>query len=148
MVGVKTKLTPTPQRLETATKKAAFNSFFHGAASIRISAQESIVQSNTPGPPGGPIRSKLSNKRRRKSKSKRKRKRQSKPGLAIRSILFRADRDGAVIGFAASKIGQAMEAHEHGKSRGGVKFPQRPTIQPALERSLARFHREWRGAIS
>jgi hypothetical protein len=132
MVGVQTKLTATPKRLETATKKGAFNSFSHGAASIRKSARESIVRSNTPGPPGGPVRTK----------------RGRGGGLAKRSILFKADKDGAVIGFAASKIDQAMEVHEHGGSRGGVEFPGRPTMQPALERNLARFHREWKGAIS
>jgi hypothetical protein len=42
---------------------------------------------------------------------------------------------------------QAIEAHEHGKRRGGVRFPERPTMQPALDRNLARFHREWKGAI-
>ncbi len=132
MIGLQTKLTATPKRVDTAVKKGAFNSFSHAAASIRKSARDSIVRSNTPGPIGGPVRTK----------------RGRGGGLAKRSILFKADKDGAVIGFSASKIDQGMEVHEHGKSRGGVKFPKRPTMQPALERSLARFHREWRGAIS
>ena len=135
MIGVQTKLTATPKRLETATKKGAFKSFSNAAASIRKSARESIVSSDTPGPEGGPVHSKPG----------------PRGGLGLakqkRSLLFHADKDGAVIGFMASTLDQAMEVHEHGTSRGGVKFPQRPTMQPALERSLARFHREWKGAI-
>jgi hypothetical protein len=120
------------KRLEKAIRKAAFENFFHAAASIRKDARQSIKRSDTPGPPGGPIRSK----------------RGRGGGLAKRAILFKVDKTGAVIGFSAAVIDQAMEVHEHGKERGGVRFPKRPTMQPALERNLARFHREWRGAIS
>lgn len=123
---------PAPQPLFEAAGKAAYRNFFHAAASIRKDARQSIKRSNKPGPPGGPVRSK----------------RGRGGGLAKRAVLFRADAEGAVIGFAVSKIDQAMEVHEHGGTRGGVRFPQRPTMQPALERNLARFHREWRGAIS
>ncbi len=132
MFGVQTKLIATPKRLEKAVDKGAFNSFFHAASRIRIDARESIERSNKPGPPGGPVRSK----------------RGRGGGLAQRAILFKASKEGAVIGPVASKMDQAMEAHEHGKVRGGVRFPKRPTMQPALERNLARFHREWKGAIS
>ncbi len=133
MFGVQTKLTATPKRLEKAKDKGAFNSFFHAAASIRTSARRSIVRSNTPGPEGGPIRTKTG----------------KGGGLAKRkdSLLFHASKEGAEIGFMASTMDQSMEAHEHGKTRDGVKFSKRPTIQLALERSLARFHREWQGAI-
>jgi hypothetical protein len=129
--GTQTQLTKTPKRVEKAADKGAYKSFFHAAASIRKAARALIVRSDAPGPAGGPIRSK----------------RGRGGGLAKRAILFKADREGAVIGFAASKIDQAMEAHEHGKKRGGVRFPARPTMAPALQRNLARFHREWRGAL-
>ena len=133
MFGMQTQFKATPKRVNAAVDKGAFRSFSHGAASIRRAALDSIIRSNIPGPPGGPIRTK----------------RDRGGGLAKResTILYKADKKGAVIGFSASKIDQAMEAHEHGKERGGVKFPKRPTVQPALERSLARFHREWKGAI-
>ncbi len=133
MFGVQVKLTTTPKRVDKAVDKGAYDSFFHAAASIRKSARKSIKRSNEPGPPGGPIRSK----------------RGKGGGLAKRpgSMLFHASKDGAAIGFMASKMDQAIETHEHGKSRGGVKFPKRPTMAPALERNLARFHHEWKGAI-
>ena len=132
MFGLKTQIKATPKRLQKATERGAYRTFVHAAASIRKTARGSIVSSDKPGPPGGPVRTK----------------RGRGGGLAKRSILYAADKRGAVIGFAASRIDQAMEAHEHGSRRGGVKFPKRPTMVPALERNLARFHREWRWAIS
>jgi hypothetical protein len=131
MFGATTQIKTTPKRVTQAAEKGAYRSFSHAAASIRKSARESIVRSNTPGPPGGPVRTK----------------RGRGGGLAKRSILFKSTKDEAVIGFAASRIDQAMEAHEHGKKRRGVRVPKRPTIAPALQRNLARFHREWKGAI-
>jgi hypothetical protein len=132
MFWMKTQMKATPKLVEKAAEKGAYRTFFHAAASIRKTARESIVRSNKPGPRGGPIHTK----------------RGRGGGLAKRSILYQANKEGAVIGFAASRIDRAMEAHEHGKRRGGVRFPKRPTMQPALQRNLARFHREWRGAIS
>ncbi len=122
------------KKLDRAISKGAFKSFANAAASIRKAARKSILKRRKPGPPGGPIRTRFG----------------KGGGLARRksSLLFSASKDGAVVGFTASKMGQSMEVHEHGKSRGGVKFPERPTMAPALERSLARFHREWKGAIS
>jgi len=131
MLGIQTQFRSTPKRVQKAIDKGAYRNFFHAAASIRKAARQSIRRSNTPGPAGGPVHSK----------------RGRGGGLAKRAILYKADKEGAVIGFAASKIDQAMEVHEHGKVRGGVRFPKRPTMQPALERNLARFHREWRGTI-
>ena len=131
MFGVQTRMTATPKRVDKAVDKGAYRSFSHAAASTRKAARESIVRSDKPGPPGGPVRTK----------------RGRGGGLAKRAILYQANKDGAVIGPVASKIDQAMEAHEHGKRRGGVRFPRRPTMALALERNLVRFHREWRGAI-
>jgi hypothetical protein len=118
-------------KLEKAAEKGAYRSFLYAARSIRKAARKSIRAHAEPGPPGGPIRTK----------------RGRGGGLARRAILYKADKEGAVIGFSASKIDQAMEVHEHGRRRGKVRFPQRPTMLPALERNLARFHREWKGAI-
>jgi hypothetical protein len=129
--GAKVTFQPTPKRVQNVVEKGAYNSFFHAGSSIRKAARKSIVAGAKPGPPGGPIRTK----------------RGRGGGFARRAILFKASKEGAVIGFAASKIDQAMQVHEHGKERGGVRFPKRPTMLPALERNLARFHREWKGAI-
>ncbi len=129
------------KKLDKAVDKAAFKSFANAAASIRKAARESILRRKGPSRPGEPIHTRSSTKRRKASGKV--------SGLAKRTdaILFDANRRGAVIGFTAHAMGQSMEVHEFGKSRGGVKFPERPTMAPALERNLARFHSEWRGAI-
>lgn len=115
------------KRLETA----AFKSFAHAAAAIRKDARGSIRRLATPAPPGKPIHTRTG----------------KGGGLAKRAILYKASKTGAVIGFSASIIDEGMEVHEHGGTRGGVQFPPRPVMFPALMRNLARFHREWRGAI-
>ena len=132
LFGVGVKFKATPKQVEKAVDKGAYNSFFHAAGSIRKAARKSIRGRRKPGPPGGAVRTRLG----------------KGGGRARRAILFKASKEGAVIGFAASKIDQAMQVHEHGGVRGGVRFPARPTMLPALERNLARFHREWAGAIS
>jgi len=132
MFGVQTRMTATPKRVDKAVGKGAYRSFSHAAPSIRKAAIKSIRGRRKPGPPGGPIRTKPG----------------KGGGLARRAILYQADKEGAVIGPVASKMDQAMEVHEHGKRRGGVRFPKRPTMAPALGRNLARFHREWKWAIS
>ena len=119
------------KKVARATEKGAYHSFTHAARSIRVVARDSIVSSSKPGLPGGPVRTK----------------RGRGGGLARRSILYQANKEGAVIGHAASRIDQAMETHEHGTKRGGVRFPKRPTMQLALKKNLARFHREWQWAI-
>jgi len=131
MFSTQARIIVTPKKVENAADKAAYRNFFHAAASIRKDARASIKRSKKKSQPGEPIRTR----------------RGRGGGLAKRSVLYRADRDGAVIGFASSKIDQAMQTHEHGGVRGGVRFPARPTMAPALQRNLARFHREWRGAI-
>lgn len=131
MFGTQTRITMTPKKVEKAADKAAYRNFFHAAASIRKDARKSIKSSKKKSSPGEPVRTR----------------RGRGGGLARRAVLFRADREGAVVGFAASKIDQAMQVHEHGGVRGGVLFPARPTMAPALQRNLARFHRDWRGAI-
>lgn len=131
MFGVTTQLKATPKRVEKAADKGAYRSFFHAAASIAKSARESIEVSDVPSLPGQPVHTKRGRGGR----------------LAKRSIRFSADRHGAVIGFSAERLDTAMQQHEHGGVRGGVRFPPRPTMAPALLRNLARFHREWQYSI-
>lgn len=131
MIGARTKIQVNPKPVEDAVQKAAYRSFGHAAASIRKDARASIKRRGKrtgPSRPGEPVRTKRS--------------------FARRAVLYHADKEGAVVGFAASKIDQAMEVHEHGGRRGGATFPERPTMQPALKRNLARFHRSWDAAIS
>jgi len=53
----------------------------------------------------------------------------------------------AVIGFRASYVDQTAAVHEHGLTEEGRQYPKRPTMGPALERNVDRFHRSWRNSI-
>ena len=47
----------------------------------------------------------------------------------------------------ASVVGQAGAAHEFGGKFYSNDYPERPFMQPALERALPRFAGEWAGSI-
>jgi len=135
MFGSKSGFTSTPRRVNNAVDKAQYSTFLHAASSIRKAARTSIEpkrKHGKPAPPGHPVR--------------------TKPGRggwrSKRAILFSADKDEAVIGFAASRIDTAMQVHEHGGKRGNATYPPRPVMAPALGKNLARFHRQWRWALS
>lgn len=111
--------------------KGPYKSLGHGAASIRKTAIESIRQDplGEPSDPGQPIH--------------------TRRGFARRAILFAVDRmhDEAVIGFADSKIGDAMSGHELGERYKGADFPERPTMAPAMRESAFRFAQAFEGSL-
>lgn len=130
MIGVKIQVVDDTKRVKDAAEKAAYRSLQHAAASIRKAAQESIVMSREPSPPGSPPH--------------------TRRGLLRRSIFYSATKESAVIGPAFSRIGTGAEPHEHGgRVRGRKeKFPQRPLMGPALVKNLGRFASSWRGAVA
>ena len=155
MFGVTIKMTATPKRLEKAVDKGAYKSLKHGALSIRKAAQESMVFAKGPSKPGTPPH--------------------SHTGRLRWSILAAEDEDkkGWTVGPSYSRVkvggrppwlaqmlehGGTFIAHEKQSRRGrprkgtsikrwAVIYPARPFMQPALQRNLARFHRDWQGAI-
>ena len=155
MFGIQVKLTATPKRLEKATDKGAYKTLRHAAFSIRKSAIESMVFAKGPSKAGTPPH--------------------AHKGRLRRSILVAQDDKGEVVvgpSYSRVKVGGRppwlAQMLEHGgtftrrkkrQNRGRPKkgeapqpmqtvtFPPRPFMQPALQRNLARFHREWKGAI-
>jgi len=96
---------------------------------VRKVARHSIKRSRTPGPAGGPVRTRF--------------------GLAKTAILFAVERDDerVTIGPSYEIIGQAMMGHEHGIRFRGEETTKRPTMGPALEESLPEYRRMWRNSI-
>jgi hypothetical protein len=149
MFTLAAKIEDNTQRIKDAAGKAAFRNFGHAAASIRKDAQASITKAtevtkatfsraggkrrmvsrahHAPSPPGSPP---LTTK-----------------GLLPRAILFSADKDGAVVGPAASIAGMVGQAHEFGGDYKGATYPERPFMFPALERAIPRFAGDWEGSI-
>lgn len=155
MFGAKISMTPMPKAVQRATDKGAYKTLRHAAASVRKSAIESMIERKGPSPPGTPPH--------------------RHTGRLARSILYAQDEEGWFVGPSYSKVkigGRPpwlAQMLEHGgtftrrkkrTSRGRPKkgeqpqpmqtvtYPARPFMQPTLQRNLARFHRDWKGAIS
>jgi len=130
MIAAKTTFTDTSKRVHDAVKKAKYKNFSHAAASIRRDAIKSI----------------------RKRKDKKKASPEGTPpfthsGQAKRGVFFDVSATDAVIGFKKSVVGLVMATHEEGLVEEGRDYPERPTMGPALERNIERFHRDWRSSI-
>jgi len=129
MFGIDSRIVSHMEKIQKEADKATFKSIGHAAFSIRKTIRESIVKSADPSAPGKPVATR------------------GKRGNVKNSIFVYADEDGAIIGPRASFVGDAMEAHEFGRSRGGRNYEARPTSGPGLEKNLDRFAQEFAGSI-
>ena len=114
MFSLSIKTTTSTDRIQNAAKKATFKNLGQAAANIRNAARWSMKRSEKPAAVGDPVH--------------------TKTGRAKTAVLFAAEKDSAVIGFAASIIGTGMEGHEMGGRVSGRKeiFQKRPVMWPAL----------------
>ena len=157
MFGANTKLTQTRANVDKAVDKGAYKTLKHAAFSIRKSAIASMVFAKGPSRAGSPPH--------------------AHTGRLGRSILVAQDKQTSevVVGPSYDRVTKGgrppwmAQRLEHGgtftrkkkrKRRGRprkgesqepvqtVTFPSRPFMYAALQRSLARFHAEWKGAIS
>ncbi len=157
MISVKTNLTTYLPRVQRAVKKGTFTSLTHAGRAIRKTAQQSMREAKGPSPPGTPPH--------------------VHTGRLRRSILYAVDKqnDELVVGPSYNMVkrggrppwlAQMLEyggtfqrrltpkRKRRGRPRKGeevrtvsVTYPARPFMAPALQKNLARFHREWQGAI-
>ncbi len=162
MFGVTISMIPTPKKVDRAVGKGSYKSLRHAAFSIRKSAIESMKFQDGPSAPGSPPAAHTGRLRRSilvaqdsndevfvgpsydRVKAggrppwlaqmlehggtftwRRKRKKRGRPTKAEAQVI-------------AAGFGPAIQS---------VTYPARPFMQPALKRNLARFHREWKGAI-
>jgi phage gpG-like protein len=127
MFGIDAKIVKEFRRVESAAKRAQFESLRHAAASIRIDVQQSIEKSSESSSPGDPPH--------------------SRRGQLKRSIVFDAGPDEAIVGPRFSVMGESAGAHEFGGEYKGEDYPERPFMLPALERNQDRFASSWSGSI-
>lgn len=157
VISVKTNLRTYLPKVNAAVTNGAFKSLSHAGAAIRKTAQQSMREAKGPSPPGTPPH--------------------VHTGRLRRSILFAVDKqkhelvvgpsyDKVKIGGRPSWLAQMLEhggtfqrrmdpkRSRRGRPRKGeevrrisVTYPARPFMAPALAKNLARFHREWQGAI-
>jgi len=134
----------------TAEHKAKYRNLNHAGASIRKAAIESIhFTKEFDG---------WRSFKRGEGKGRRKRIYKAAPAgspifghrnksLFRRGIKYDVTGDTAVIGPAASLLGQVMHLHEFGGQRYGHDYAPRPVMGPALNKNIARFAASWRSAI-
>lgn len=128
MIGTAFKIQAEISRVLRAVGKAAFRNFGHAAARISKDAKASIEKADGPSPAGSPPHT-------------------HKRNFLKRAIRYDANKNGAVIGPLASVVGTAGQAHEFGGEYRDQQFPERPFMQPALERNLDRFAADWAGSV-
>jgi len=56
-------------------------------------------------------------------------------------------KDDAVVGWAHSKVKGMFRTHEHGGTFRGAQYDKRPTMAPALQASIDKFHRDWQSSV-
>lgn len=119
-------------RVAKAAEKAAFRNLGHAANRIMKDARASIVTNkNEASPAGTPPHTK------------------AQAGHNLRTaIRYDSTSEDAVVGPMGSMVGEAGATHEFGQERGGIDYPERPFMGPALEQNLDRFAESWRGAIT
>jgi len=128
MIGMKFSMQFDPKPIDRAVQKAKFENFRHAAQSISKDAKESLVKAEGPSEPGSPPHT-------------------HKRVFLRRAIAYRYDKESAVIGPRASIVAQAGAAHEFGGEYKGETYPERPFMQPALERAIPRFAGSWAGSV-
>lgn len=128
MFGMRSTYTDSTRKVEKETEKAQFRNFYHAAASISKTAKASVERAEGPSDPGTPVHT-------------------HRRTYFRRAIRYAANKMGAVIGPVASIVGGSARPHEFGEIYKGVKYPERPTMRPALEKSTQRFAGQWKGSI-
>jgi phage gpG-like protein len=128
MIDVKVTVQLDLKPVDKAVQKAKFENFRHAAQSISKDVKGTLVKSDGPSAPGSPPHT-------------------HKRVFLRRAIAYRYDKEGAVIGPRASIVGQAGAAHEFGGNYKGTNYPERPFMQPALDRATPRFAGNWAGSV-
>ena len=129
MFGMSAKVEPELQKVEKAASKAIIQNIRHAAFAIRKSIRESIKKSPDAAEPGQPVATR------------------GRKGNVKNAIFAAVEGDTAIIGPRYSFVGDAMEAHEFGKTRGEDKYPARPTSGPGLDANVDRFAGSFAGSI-
>lgn len=138
MIGAIVDYVDQTERVAKAARKATYRNVFHAAASIRKTAVESIEPGDGPSAPGTPPHT-HTQKVTKKGKVRK--------GQLPRAIVFKAEKEEAVIGPRFSVVGEAGSAHEFGGEYKGEDFPERSFMGPSLDENEERFAGSFAGSI-
>jgi hypothetical protein len=129
MFGLQLKIVDKTAAMAAASRRAFLLGIQKAAFEIMTTARSLIVDSPVPSDPGQPIH--------------------TRAGRARRAIRYAVDREAytAVIGPQAKTVGSSMEVHEFGGVRFGRKYPARPFMGPALQRSIDKIPAGFAGEV-
>jgi hypothetical protein len=129
MFGFDTKTEQRFDAVDKAADRSIYKNIRQAAFSVRKYIRNSIKKSAEPSEPGKPVATR------------------GKRGNVKNSIFAAISEDSAIVGPRHSFVGEAMHAHEFGKSKGVNKYEARPTSGPGLEANTDRFAGSFRGSI-
>jgi len=129
MVGVKARTRSEMHKVARKAKRANIESLGHAGGAIRLAAVRSVRKRKGPAPQGEPPHT---HTRR-----------------LPRAIKYAVEkqRQVVVIGPDVESFGTAGKAHEHGGKFRGERYPKRPFMGPALEKTKDRLPKFWAGSV-
>ena len=129
MFGVTVKTRSQPGKAVKKAKQGSIKSLGHAGAAIRLTPVRSIKKSKGPASPGQPPHTHTRRLPR-----------------AIKYAVEK-NRQTVVIGPAVESFGKAGRAHEHGGRYRRERYPKRPFMGPALEKTKSRLPKFWAGSV-
>lgn len=129
MIAVKAKTKDETERVLTKAKQGSFKSLGHAGAAIRLTAKRSIRRRKKASPEGQPP--------------------STRKGQLRGAIRYEVEKqkDLVVIGPEHSKVGTSASAHEHGGRYKRQRYPKRPFMGPALNKTKDRLPKLWAGSV-
>lgn len=129
MVGMKARTRSQMHKVARKAKRANIESLGHAGGAIRLAAVRSIRKRKGPAPAEQPPHT---HTRR-----------------LPRAIKYAVEkkRQVVVIGPDVESFGTAGKAHEHGGKFRGERYPKRPFMGPALEKTKDRLPKFWAGSV-
>ena len=129
MVGMNVRTRADFRKVQRKARRANITSLAHAGASIRLTARRSIRRRKGPSAPGTPPH--------------------TRRGLLRNAILYAVEphRQSVVVGPSIEVVGTSATAHEFGGRYRRRRYPRRPFMGPALERTAPRLPRHWAGSV-
>ena len=129
MFAAKVKTKDETRKVRAKAQQGNFKSLGHAGAAIRLTAKRSIRRRKKASPEGQPP--------------------STRKGQLRGAIRYEVEKqkDLVVIGPEHSKVGTSASAHEHGGRYKRQRYPKRPFMGPALNKTKDRLPKLWAGSV-
>ncbi len=129
MIAAKAKTKDETKKVLAKMRQGSFKSLGHAGAAIRLAARRSIRKRKKASPEGQPP--------------------STRQGQLRGAIMFDVEKqqDRVVIGPDHAKVGKSGSAHEHGGRYKRQRYPKRPFMGPALDKTKDRLPKLWAGSV-